>query len=76
MRYRNSTHVRLSDDDYKRIGDAAAVWYRGNRTDLMRDAIIQHLNGLYAGVSHPSPLRPRTDSQSDATAIDESADIW
>lgn len=50
---------RLGQDDIDDIQAAAVRWYRGNRTDLIRDAVVQHLDRLYAGTTQPGPLGPR-----------------
>jgi hypothetical protein len=55
----SSTHIRLTREEHARLGDAAARWYRGNRTDLMRDAIERHLEALYAGTVAPTPVKTR-----------------
>lgn len=59
MKYSRSIHVRLSDEDNITTMAAAEKFYRGNRTDLVRDAIIQHLARLYAGDTTPSPRPSR-----------------
>lgn len=59
MRYDHSIHIRVSADEADRFQGAASTWYRGNRTDFVRDAIAQHLTRLYAGTTSPSPAESR-----------------
>lgn len=75
MRYRNSTHIRLDDATHERITDAATRWYRGNRTDLIRDAIVCHLDALYTGRTTPSPADPKPVAIV-REGVDEGANIW
>ena len=56
MRYSRSIHIRLDESDNAATIAAAVKFYRGNRTDLVRDAITQHLERLYAGATSPSPV--------------------
>lgn len=51
-----AVNIRLKPGERQLWQAAADFYYRGNRADLIRDAVTQHLKRLYAGETRPSPV--------------------
>jgi hypothetical protein len=81
-RFTTSIHVRFSKQVFDATGEAATLWYRGNRTDLVRDAVTQHLDRLYSGQTKPAPLAGVSYASNDdaedevASELDSNVAIW
>lgn len=78
-RFTSSIHLRISNAQSDELDEAAIRWYRGNRTDLVRDAVRQHLDRLYSGQTQPAPMEPRPRkrvAEAGDQDLDSSELIW